>query len=90
MGFLGEEYEDDENIPEIQEDPEIHITGENEKKKLCDNLKKIGNSIISIAKELETNTASKVDIQSRMVKEIGNLSNAILMLNMPQFDDIKK
>ena len=90
MGFLGEEYEDDENIPEMQEDPEIHITGENEKKKLCDNLKKIGNSIISIAKELETNTASKVDIQSRMVKEIGNLSNAILMLNMPQFDDIKK
>ncbi len=90
MGFLGEEYEDDENIQEMQEDPEIHITGENEKKKLCDNLKKIGNSIISIAKELETNTASKVDIQSRMVKEIGNLSNAILMLNMPQFDDIKK
>ena len=46
MGFLGEEYEDDENIPEMQEDPEIHITGENEKKKLCDNLKKIANSIL--------------------------------------------
>jgi hypothetical protein len=39
---------------------------------------------------LETNAASKVDIQSRMVKEIANLSNAMLMLNMPQFDDIKK
>ena len=90
MGFLGEEYEDDENIPEMQEDPEIHITGENEKKKLCENLKKIANSILSIAKELETNDASKADIQSRMVKEIANLSNAMLMLNMPQFDDIKK
>ena len=90
MGFLGEEYEDDENIPEIQEDPEIHITGENEKKKLCDNLKKIGNSILSIAKELETDDASKVDIKSRMDKEIANLSNARLIMNMPQFDDIKK
>ena len=90
MGFLGEEYEDDENIPEMQEDPEIHITGENEKKKLCDKLKKIANSILSIAKELETNAASKVDIQSRMVKEIANLTNARLIMNMPQFDDIKK
>ena len=90
MGFLGEEYEDDENIPEIQEEPEIPITGENEKKKLCDNLKKIANSILSIAKELETNDASKVDIQSRMDKEIANLSNARLIMNMPQFDDIKK
>ena len=90
MGFLGEEYEDNENIQEIQEEPEIHVTGENAKKKLCENLKKIANSILSIEKELETNDASKVDIQSRMDKEIANLSNAKLIMNMPQFDDIKK
>ena len=96
MGFFSEEYEeqknlqDNENIQEIGEDSEVHNTGDNEKNEFYENIMKIADNLVKIAKESKTKNVSKNELQSRMAQEIANLISAKEMVNSLQLDDIKK
>ena len=91
MGFLGEEYEEqessqvNEDIEGIEDNPNVSNAGENGKKKICQNLKKIAGNLLSIAKKMETENMMKHEIQSRMEHEMANLSKALDMVNESQF-----
>ena len=91
MGFLGEEYEEqessqvNEDIEGIEDNPNVSNAGENGKKKFCQNLKKIAGNLLSIAKKMETENMMKNEIQSRMEHEMANLSKALDMVNEYQF-----
>ena len=86
MGFLGEEYEEQENsqvnedIQEIEDNPNAPNAEENGKKQLCESLKKIAGNLLSIAKKMETENMMKNEIQSRMEHEMANLSKAMDMM----------
>lgn len=96
MGFFSEEYEeqknlqDNEDIQEIGEDSEVHNTGDNEKNEFYENIMKIADNLVKIAKESKTKNVSKNELQSRMAQEIANLISAKEMVNSLQLDDIKK
>ena len=96
MGFFSEEYEeqknlqDNEDIQEIGEDSEVHNTGDNEKNEFYENIMKIADNLVKLAKESKTKNVSKNELQSRMVQEIANLISAKEMVNSLQLDDIKK
>ena len=96
MGFFSEEYEeqknlqDNEDIQEIGEDSEVHNTGDNEKNEFYENIMKIADNLVKLAKESKTKNVSKNELQSRMVQEIANLISAEEMVNSLQLDDIKK
>ena len=96
MGFFSEEYEeqknlqDNEDIQEIGEDSEVHNTGDNEKNEFYENIMKIADNLVKLAKESITKNVSKNELQSRMAQEIANLISAKEMVNSLQLDDIKK
>ena len=96
MGFFSEEYEeqknlqDTEDIQEIGEDSEVHNTGDNEKNEFYENIMKIADNLVKLAKESKTKNVSKNELQSRMAQEISNLISAKEMVNSLQLDDIKK
>jgi hypothetical protein len=96
MGFFSEEYEeqknlqDNEDIQEIGEDSEVHNTGDNEKNEFYENIMKIADNLVKLAKESKTKNVSKNELQSRMAQEIANLISAKEMVNSLQLDDIKK
>ena len=96
MGFFSEEYEeqknlqDNEDIQEIGEDSEVHNTGDNEKNEFYENIMKIADNLVELAKESKTKNVSKNELQSRMAQEIENLISAKEMVNSLQLDDIKK
>ena len=96
MGFFSEEYEeqknlqDNEDIQEIGEDSEVHNTGDNEKNEFYENIMKIADNLVKLAKESKTKNVSKNELQSRMAQEIENLISAKEMVNSLQLDDIKK
>ena len=96
MGFFSEEYEDQKNlqdnedIQEIGEDSEVHNTGDNEKNEFYENIMKIADNLVKLAKESKTKNVSKNELQSRMAQEIANLISAKEMVNWLQLDDIKK
>ena len=96
MGFFSEEYEeqknlqDNEDIQEIGEDSEVHNTGDNEKNEFYENIMKIADNLVKIAKESKTKNVSKNELQLRMAQEIANLISAKEMVNSLQLDDIKK
>ena len=96
MGFFSEEYEEQKNlqdngdIQEIGEDSEVHNTGDNEKNEFYENIMKIADNLVKIAKESKTKNVSKNELQSRMAQEIANLISAKEMVNSLQLDDIKK
>ena len=96
MGFFSEEYEeqknlqDNEDIQEIGEDSEVHNTGDNEKNEFYENIMKIADNLVKLAKESKTKNVSKNELQSRMAQEIANLISAKEMVNSLQIDDIKK
>ena len=96
MGFFSEEYEDQKNlqdnedIQEIGEDSEVHNTGDNEKNEFYENIMKIADNLVKLAKESKTKNVSKNELQSRMAQEIANLISAKEMVNSLQLDDIKK
>ena len=96
MGFFSEEYEeqknlqDNEDIQEIGEDSEVHNTGDNEKNEFYENIMKIADNLVKLAKESKTKNVSKNELQSRMAQEIANLFSAKEMVNSLQLDDIKK
>ena len=56
MGFFSEEYEeqknlqDNEDIQEIGEDSEVHNTGDNEKNEFYENIMKIADNLVKLAK----------------------------------------
>ena len=95
MGFLGEEYEEQENsqvnedIQEIEDNPNAPNAEENGKKQLCESLKKIAGNLLSIAKKMETENMMNNEIQSRMEHEMANLSKAMDMMKS-QFSIGKK
>ena len=96
MGFFSEEYEEQKNlqenedIQEIGEDSEVHNTGDNEKNEFYENIMKIADNLVKLAKESKTKNVSKNELQSRMAQEIANLISAKEMVNSLQLDDIKK
>ena len=96
MGFFSEEYEEQKNlqgnedIQEIGEDSEVHNTGDNEKNEFYENIMKIVDNLVKLAKESKTKNVSKNEVQSRMAQEIANLISAKEMVNSLQLDDIKK
>ena len=96
MGFFSEEYEeqknlqDNEDIQEIGEDSEVHNTGDNEKNEFYENIMKIADNLVKLAKESKTKNVSKNELQSRMAQEIANLISAKEMVNSLQLHDIKK
>jgi hypothetical protein len=96
MGFFSEEYEeqknlqDNEDIQEIGEDSEVHNTGDNEKNEFYENIMKIADNLVKLAKESKTKNVSKNELQSRMAQEIANLISTKEMVNSLQLDDIKK
>ena len=96
MGFFSEEYEeqknlqDNEDIQEIGEDSEVHNTGDNEKNEFYENIMKIADNLVKLAKESKTKNVSKNELQSRMAQEIANLISAKELVNSLQLDDIKK
>ena len=96
MGFFSEEYEEQKNlqgnedIQEIGEDSEVHNTGDNEKNEFYENIMKIVDNLVKLAKESKTKNVSKNELQSRMAQEIANLISAKEMVNSLQLDDIKK
>ena len=96
MGFFSEKYEeqknlqDNEDIQEIGEDSEVHNTGDNEKNEFYENIMKIADNLVKLAKESKTKNVSKNELQSRMAQEIANLISAKEMVNSLQLDDIKK
>ena len=96
MGFFSEEYEDQKNlqdnedIQEIGEDSEVHNTGDNEKNEFYEDIMKIADNLVKLAKESKTKNVSKNELQSRMAQEIANLISAKEMVNSLQLDDIKK
>ena len=96
MGFFSEEYEeqknlqDNEDIQEIGEDSEVHNTGNNKKNEFYENIMKIADNLVKLAKESKTKNVSKNELQSRMAQEIANLISAKEMVNSLQLDDIKK
>ena len=96
MGFFSEEYEeqknlqDNEDIQEIGEDSEVHNTGDIEKNEFYENIMKIADNLVKLAKESKTKNVSKNELQSRMAQEIANLISAKEMVNSLQLDDIKK
>ena len=96
MGFFSEEYEeqknlqDNEDIQEIGEDSEVHNTGDNEKNEFYENIMKIADNLVKLAKESKTKNVSKNELQSRMAQEIANLISVKEMVNSLQLDDIKK
>ena len=96
MGFFSEEYEeqknlqDNEDIQEIGEDSEVHNTGDNEKNEFYENIMKIADNLVKIAKESKTKNVSKNELQLRMAQEIANLISAKELVNSLQLDDIKK
>lgn len=96
MGFFSKEYEeqknlqDNEDIQEIGEDSEVHNTGDNEKNEFYENIMKIADNLVKLAKESKTKNVSKNELQSRMAQEIANLISAKEMVNSLQLDDIKK
>ena len=96
MGFFSEEYEeqknlqDNEDIQEIGEDSEVHNTGDNEKNEFYENIMKIADNLVKLAKESKTKNVSKNELQLRMAQEIANLISAKEMVNSLQLDDIKK
>ena len=96
MGLFSEEYEeqknlqDNEDIQEIGEDSEVHNTGDNEKNEFYENIMKIADNLVKLAKESKTKNVSKNELQSRMAQEIANLISAKEMVNSLQLDDIKK
>ena len=96
MGFFSEEYEeqknlqDNEDIQEIGEDSEVHNTGDNEKNEFYENIMKIADNLVKLAKESKAKNVSKNELQSRMAQEIANLISAKEMVNSLQLDDIKK
>ena len=96
MGFFSEEYEeqknlqDNEDIQEIGEDSEVHNTGDNEKNEFYENIMKIADNLVKLARESKTKNVSKNELQSRMAQEIANLISAKEMVNSLQLDDIKK
>ena len=96
MGFFSEEYEDQKNlqdnedIQEIGEDSEVHNTGDNEKNEFYEDIMKIADNLVKLARESKTKNVSKNELQSRMAQEIANLISAKEMVNSLQLDDIKK
>ena len=96
MGFFSEEYEeqknlqDNEDIQEIGEDSEVHNTGDNEKNEFYEDIMKIADNLVKLARESKTKNVSKNELQSRMAQEIANLISAKEMVNSLQLDDIKK
>ena len=108
MGFLGGEYEeqenDNKNIQEIEGNPEIEDDSEvqnaqdnqdveakeNEKKKLCESLKKIADNLLLIAKDLEMKNVISDDIKLRLDNESANFNNARDMAEVSQFKSHKK
>ena len=82
--------QDNEDIQEIGEDSEVHNTGDNEKNEFYENIMKIADNLVKLAKESKTKNVSKNELQSRMAQEIANLISAKEMVNSLQLDDIKK
>ena len=82
--------QDNEDIQEIGEDSEVHNTGDNEKNEFYENIMKIADNLVKLAKESKTKNVSKNEPQSRMAQEIANLISAKEMVNSLQLDDIKK
>ena len=76
MGFFSEKYEeqknlqDNEDIQEIGEDSEVHNTGDNEKNEFYENIMKIADNLVKLAKESKTKNVSKMNFNQEWLKKL--------------------